>query len=330
MPQLTTPAPTGAPAAAPAAAPAPSAPLAAYPPPPPPPPPPASSAYAPDSPVAPRPRRGRLLAGGLVAALALGAGGAALAARGGTGPVASPLAAAAANTQAATTARVELTVTGGGLPGELRAAGAVDFATNASHLEIDLAALAGLAGEHNLGDGRIEVVTQNGAAYLKTAFLAELTGSGPQWVKIDAAQLAAHSGGPLPTVPHLDIADPQAILALLREHADSVTPGGPEVLDGVTTTRSTATFDLARLASEHGGSRSSEDLAGLFGRLGDTVITVDVWVGADDVIRQAVARVPSAEGEITVSFRLRAVGEPVTVEVPAASDVFDVTRLLSR
>jgi hypothetical protein len=295
-----------------------------------PPPPPGTAPVYVTAPAAAAPgrrRRGRLLGGALVAVLAVGAGGLALVARGDEAS-ASPLVAAAARTEAARSARVEIVVEAPGMPAPLTMGGELDFRSRAAHLELDLSSLAGRStGRLPAGDGRLEVITQGAVSYVKVGALAALSDRGPQWFKVDASALPGGAEGPLPAGADLD---PGALLDLLKAEADSVTVVGTEPLDGVTATHRVARFDLARLARAEGTGLSPEDAERLVAGLADPVVTVDLWVGDDGYLHRLTFAMTTSEGPARVDVRLRDFGAAFTVVPPAADQVLDLTSLLGR
>jgi hypothetical protein len=296
-----------------------------------PPPPPGIAAVATPEPAsvpARRPRRnGRLLGGALVAALAVGAGGLAVVARSDQA-AASPLAAAVARTEAVRTARVEVVVEAPGMPAPFTMRGELDFRSQAARFEIDASSLTGRGpGRPAAVDSRVEVITQGAEAYLKVGALSTLSDRAPQWFKVDASALPGGAAGPLPAGAGLD---PGALLSLLKAEADSVTVAGTESLDGVTVTHHVARFDLARLARAEGTGLSPEDAERLFAGPAGLVVTADLWVGDDGLLRRLTVATTTPEGPVRVDLRLRDFGAAVTVTPPAADQVLDLTSLLGR
>ena len=268
--------------------------------------------------------------------LVIGAMGVAavLGACGGGSP--SPLAVvsrAPAQTTAAKTSKVSVTVHMAGVTGlpaggvSIGGEGAFDYGAGQGTLTLDLPAVGGV----NIG--RVDAVFAAGVVYekLPSQFAAEL--GGKPWVKLDLRSVGAD-------VSQLGQAqsDPTAGLNYLRGVTGAVTKVGDEKVRGTDTTHYRATVDLARAAAAtpEPGRTALQKLVGLF-----TVKTfpVEVWIDGDNRVRRLTftfdlssVHVPNARtqptGTMTMTMELFDFGTPVSVTLPPADQVTDLSALI--
>ncbi len=299
-----------------------------------PPPPPAPSPYfAPPvaTPVGPSRRRGWVVGAGAFAVVALVFGVLALT-RGGSHSPSSALAAAAARTEAQTSARVEMTMVLplAGITAPLTVSGEVDFTSGASRFVIDLSGLVGASkGQLAPDQTRVELVTKGLVSYMKIPGLDALTGASGKWIKLDSAALAkGRSGVDLENLFAQQRNDPSQMLDLLRTHAQSVTEVGRDNVRGVATTRSTAKIDIAQLYRARAVVVDETRLAAAVEQFSGGVMTVDVWIDDAGLVRRQAIAVPSAAGVLTYNIEFFDFGAPVHVTVPADRDAIDLTALI--
>jgi hypothetical protein len=266
------------------------------------------------------------------------------------------LQAATAKTVAAEQAKVSITVSASGLPSlagpsgssgssgssassssaTVSVEGAIDTAAHRSQFTVDLSQIEGLvpgpisSALGSLHDGKLDVVTDGSDVYIDLGSLGGIFGatSGTSWVKVSGpAGAGADAGGYL--------ADGTDILQLLG-NAGQVTTVGTEAVRGVDTTHYRGTVDVASALAQLPADKRAEvqsRLAQLGVDPASVSFPVDVWVDKDDLVRRVqlavdsskvvkTAGAPAITG--TVTMELYDVGQPVTITVPPANQVFTV------
>lgn len=263
-----------------------------------------------------------------------------------TAPANTPayLSQAAANTAAATTYKMAMTVTMSGVSGAgdltVKADGEFDAKAERAHLTEDLGSLFGALGSSSgvsvpKGSSTIEVVLDGKTVYVKSGLLSMLGGgSDKPWVKVDASEMSGGSsitGGGTGT-------NPTGLLDLLTTEGNGLKELGHETLRGVDTRHVGTTIDLAKaLADAPASSKAQleEQLQSLGGSLDSFVtIPVEAWIDADGQVRKftmtfdfakAGKDVPElAKAKATITVELYDLGKPVDIAVPPASQVSEL------
>jgi hypothetical protein len=235
----------------------------------------------------------------LVGAPACGSGGSASS---------SPLAAAAARTEAAGTARV-VTVSRGDLAGATfshRAAGVVDYRRGF----VSVAQASTIAGQLRPPVRRIEL---DGFFYTDGSGTMELP-PGKRWVREKEANGQATGAG-----------DPTRFLGYVRDWASAASLIGQGRVGGVPAEIYRAKLDLhhavERDLEEHGWS--DQAIEQFVGTSLDGPATVEAAVGRDGLVRRIVVRSSSSLGRETQTLLLSDFGVRVDVRPPAAATVVD-------
>lgn len=287
-----------------------------------------SSVSAPDG---GRRRRPFVLGAAVLAVAALGVGAfVALTARGGPDATAAEqpytLAVAAQQTIDARTVEFDLTVSAGTL-GDIAVTGAVD---NESHLvtaTTDLSSLLALGDSPlPIGNGQMTVLFDgdNGVVYLGADALGGFLPAEAGWVSIDLGVLAEQNGQNLDDLAGTLGVDPSDIARSLL-NTDDATEVGSEVIDGVETKHYTVSIDIAAALAAIPENEVDSALADA--DLPDTVV-YDVWVTADNQLRR-VAFDTEVQGQtLAMQLDLTTSTEPLGIEIPDTSNVFDLTGLL--
>ena len=291
----------------------------------------------------------RLCGAGLVAALALVAGGCG----GGdaeTGAAAAhisfeQLARSATTSADATSGRfsfdMSFSAPGADEPFALSGEGAFDAPSKRSSMSLDLSSLAkllggflaGVAGSTsgdlpNLGDPagwKIQVVQDGAVAYVRFPALDDKLPAGKSWIRGDEG-LSANGF----EFGQFTNNDPRQVLDALRGVTGDVQTVGTEDLRGVETTHYRALVDPARVA-KHAQGTDGQTAQSLFGQLtsesGLAEIPVDVWLDPDGLVRKltleltATDPATSQSGSATISFELWDYGKAIAIDVPPASQV---------
>lgn len=207
--------------------------------------------------------------------------------------------------------------------------------------EIDMTMDLGLLG------GEMQIVMADGVVYMRSPLFQD---AGTEWVSLDPSKMtpeeAAHFGG-----FGAGTTDPSAYAGLFAG-VFKVEEAGEQEIGGVPTTRYTGTIDLTRVLENFGDvvgaevdetTRDQLEMAiDQFEALGiDDRIPFELWVDDDGLPRRQrvsldfgelatgggmVPGTGDAKFEMTVDYS--AFDEPVEIEVPAASEVTDVTETL--
>lgn len=290
-----------------------------------------------------RRRRSGKIAASVVAVSAL-AVGAFAAVTGGSGNdvVASPfsLVAAAEDAVAARTVEFDLTMSASDVA-SVEVSGAVDNDAQLISITTDLSSLLPL-GDMALpfDGGRVTLLADgdSGTVYLDAESLGGFLPSSVSWVSIDLGALAEQSGKVLDDLSDELALDPSELARTLLE-SDDVVEVGADTIDGAEVMRYEVTVDVATALGELPRAELDEalddldlpadlelpDLAGL--DLPDS-LTYDVWVTADNQLRRVGFDTEIAGQSLSMQLDLTAGDEPLGLELPDDSDVFDLSGLL--
>jgi hypothetical protein len=208
----------------------------------------------------------------------------------------------------------------------------VDNATKQAAMTMDL----GLMG------GEMEMVMDDGVIYMRSP---AFEGAPTPWVSLDPSRMdpaaAAQFGG-----FGAGTTDPSAYAGLFAGVFD-VKASGDADIDGIATTRYTGAIDLqkvlegfADVVGEDADAKTTEQLEAAveqFEALGiDGKIPFQIWIDDEGLPRRQritmdfgdlVPGAGEAQMEMTVDYS--AFGEPVDVDLPKASEVTDVTKMLT-
>jgi hypothetical protein len=276
-------------------------------------------------------RRPLALAAAVIAVVALGVGAFVALAGGRSGDVAEvaepySLLAAAESTIAARTVEFDLTVSAADLV-DVTVSGAVDNESKIVSVTTDLSSLLAL-GEMpmSLGGGDMTVLVDgsSGVVYLDAGALGGFLPDGAAWVSIDLGVLAEQSGQSLDDLRSEFALDPTDIARTLLD-TDNATEIGADTIDGVETRRFQVTVDLAEALAAVPQAEIDPTLGDI--DFPDTV-TYDVWITADNQLRRVSFDTEIAGQSISMLLDMTTTGESLGVELPADSEVVDLTALL--
>lgn len=269
------------------------------------------------------------LAAAVVAVVALGIGAfVALTGSSSGADVAEPysLQAAAESAVAARTIEFDLSVSASDL-GEVMVSGAVDNETNVVSITTDLSSLLALGDMPlPLGDGEMTVLVDgsSGVVYLDASVLGGFLSQGAAWVSIDLGALAEQSGESLDDLAGELALDPTDIASSLLD-TENATEVGVETIDGVEAKHYEVSVDVAAMLATVPQADIDPALADI--ELPDTIV-YDVWVTVDNQLRRVSFDTDIAGQSIALQLDLTTSGDALGVELPAASEVFDLTALL--
>jgi len=296
------------------------------------------------------------IATALVAAVAFGAaafGGAFGSHPATPGSARGALGAAAASSAAASSVAFTVTAThstSSSVTTLMSGAGAVDLKTDTGRLSATIPALAGIVGS---GQDSVNVISNGSSVYLGSPALSSLTG-GSTWLRARLPQGSGSGNADSSTLAVL--ADPSQLLGLLTSIGGQVTTVGHVDLHGVPTTEYRTKVTVSELAARAGltaGSTLGARVAKVLGQLGNSSVPVTAWVGNDGYVRQLSASLDLSQAtlgglvgdlvstslnsstssrstsatDVTVGFSHY--GEPVDVTVPPASQVTNVSGVVS-
>jgi hypothetical protein len=190
--------------------------------------------------------------------------------------------------------------------------------------------------------GEMEMVMDDGVIYMRSPVFE---GAPTRWVSLDPAKMdpeaAAQFGG-----FGAGTTDPSAYAGLFAGVFD-VKASGEADIEGIATTRYTGTIDLqkvlegfAEVVGEEADEKTRKQLEAMveqFEALGiDAKMPFQIWIDDEGLPRRQritmdfgdlVPGAGEARMEMTVDYS--AFGEPVHVEIPKASEVTDVTKMMT-
>ncbi len=183
---------------------------------------------------------------------------------------------------------------------------------------------------------KLEMRLDGTVAYMRMPLLADKLPGGKEWVRLDLEKAASLQGLDLEQLEGFAKgSDPRQMLDFLRSVSSEVTRIGTEEVRGVETTHYFAVVDfrkaLADLARTSGEQSLFTQFGGFTGALQN--LPVDVWVDADNLVRRmnmdlSFAVPGQGEAKASVAMELFDYGQPVSVDVPSASDTVDVSSLV--
>lgn len=247
------------------------------------------------------------------------------------------ISAASAKTNDAGTAGVEMqmSIEATGQSMNIAGQGAMDMDAQIAHMtmtmESDDPAMA-------MADvGEIEMVMDGLKVYTKypPEVMASLPGNKP-WALIDMQAVGESQGMDYAALAQTSGSDPSQMLQYLNGVSGNVDTVGREDIGGVTATHYKATVDLSRVSDEAPADIRKAVRASIEAmqeQIGKSTIPVDVWIGDDGFLRRMTMSMQSdggAQGPFSMAMTLDMYdfGEAVSVEVPPASQVTDITDMM--
>jgi hypothetical protein len=239
------------------------------------------------------------------------------------------LAASATRTSHAKSARVamrmRMTAAAGGTAVTVTATGVVGFRDRSADLRMDMA-IPGAA------SFRMREIMVWPVIYMRSPLFAAAL-HGKRWMKLDMARLERANGIDLNALTSTGSSDPTAMLQTLENESDSLRNLGAATVRGVPTVHYRAVIDLdkaARNAPAALRAAVQKSDARLVAMLGTSRMPMDVWIGADRLVRRVAYRmsipVAATGGTMTMDMRLDIFdfGVPVHVTAPPARQVADL------
>lgn len=186
---------------------------------------------------------------------------------------------------------------------------------------------SGLPAQLSQHGSTAEFVLADKVMYLKLPFLSGMLPGGKQWMKVDLSAAARQAGTSLGSFGQLD---PQQWLQQLLASSDTQKLG-TDTVQGEQMTHYRTTIDPSKLtANVPAAQRAAVRKA--MKQIGMSTIPVDVWVDGKGLLRQESLSLSLGQGlqnaTMKMTFDLHDFGEPVSVEVPPADQVFDALAAL--
>jgi hypothetical protein len=186
--------------------------------------------------------------------------------------------------------------------------------------------------------GEVEMIIGKGSViYVRAPMLASDIPSTTRWIKLDPSRLPGSEGG---FGAATAAADPATILAAIKD-ALTVQEVGADTVDGAETTRYRATVDivkllplLARMSDDEPTDADMREARDQLEKLGLDMLPIDLWVDDAGFVKQIRLNVDMTDVEPNrhISFALTLTfsdfGEPVSIDIPPASQVTDITDTL--
>jgi hypothetical protein len=170
------------------------------------------------------------------------------------------------------------------------------------------------------GQGQLRVVLLGRTAYLGLPASVGLP-AGKRWVKIDGTgdNPMDKLFGPVLEQLHGSV-DPMSNLSLLKG-VTTITPAGTEQVDGVSTTKYTASVDLVTAAAQATGP-AAQQYKELVGG-GARTMRYTLWVDGQNLPRKFATRVPTTVGTVAATGTYTDWGKPVSIPAPKPRQVAD-------
>jgi hypothetical protein len=219
-----------------------------------------------------------------------------------------------------------------GTVGQMDMAGVEQFSPTAA---VDATAnLAGTQLASTVGTS-MEFIEENGVEYVKFSgsALARQLAARP-WIKIDLNQLStgpnASALGATAKLNQGTDAQQQIKLLLTSGNLKKV---GSETVDGIATTHYSGDVDPAKLLQAEGAGKLTaadiQELQSVLQASGIVSEHIDLWLDRSGLPAEMKMTANSASGPIAADVHFSAWGAPVTINVPPADQVTDVSKLVS-
>jgi hypothetical protein len=186
--------------------------------------------------------------------------------------------------------------------------------------------------------GEVElIVGKDSVVYVRAPMLASYIPAKTPWIKLDPSALPQQPGG----VGAAAALDPAAILTAL-EGAISVDEVGADTVDGTDATHYRANVDLlkllpsfAELAPDAPTDAEMQEAKDKLTELGLDTLPIDLWVDGDGYLTQvrfaldlSTIAPDRAGASFSITLTLSDIGEDISIDVPPASQVTDLTDML--
>jgi hypothetical protein len=205
--------------------------------------------------------------------------------------------------------------------------GAMDTSAHRMQLSMDLSKAAALAGESDLV-GKMTIVEDGLVMYVSSSMFGTMLPGGKSWVRLDLSKMAGMSGFDLSALTS-GPTDPRASLEQLSK-AGNVVKIGPQKVGGAATTRYSVLVDLRQGLDKLGEAQRAamEQVLERLESAGGRYVPADAWIDGNGYLRRFKVAIPNYLGtgtSISLTMNLFGFGDAVTIEVPPAEQVVDLT-----
>lgn len=180
--------------------------------------------------------------------------------------------------------------------------------------------------------GEVEIRLVDDAMYMNAGPEAAAEMDGKTWLKIGMSDGGAGGGGnPLLELKQAD--DNPAEEAQMMNAAEDLERVGEEKVEGVRTTRYTGTVTLDDLRADLKGKdaktkKDRQEQIDEMAEQGFDEFTMDMWIDGEDHTKQFRMQAETKEGPLDTTMTFLSYNEPVTVEVPPASETADMDAMM--
>jgi hypothetical protein len=202
------------------------------------------------------------------------------------------------------------------------------------HMTLTIPSLGMLPG------GTVEMIIGKGpVVYVKAPMLASFIPVKTPWIKLDPSTLPQSETGGFGAATAA--ANPAAILAAIKD-ALTVEEVGADTVDGTDATHYRAAVDLvkllpllAQMSPEKPTDADMKDAKDQLQKLGLQTLPIELWVDRDGFLKQAQLALdlskidpdhPGVSFSLTLTFS--DIGQEISIDVPPASQVTDISDLL--
>jgi hypothetical protein len=245
---------------------------------------------------------------------------------------------------------VSMTFPGADEPFALAGEGAFDHTAERASFSVDMSSLASMlgglfAGLGGVGAGaqgvpdfddpsgwQIEVVRDGDVGYVRFPALDDQLPDGKSWIRARAGEKAG--GFELDELDQFAQSDPRELLDALKAVTSEVEVVGTESLRGSDVTHYRAVVEPEDLAAKvpAGQREQTESLVDqITAQTGLEAVPVDVWIDSSGLVRKlamtfsAVDPASSQRTEAAIAFELWDYNQPVSIDLPPASEVVDAS-----
>jgi hypothetical protein len=192
-----------------------------------------------------------------------------------------------------------------------------------------------------LPGGKVEMIVGKGSVvFVKAPMLASFIPASTPWIKLDPSSLPQGQGGGLGAASAA--VNPAAILAAIKD-ALTVEEVGADTVDGAETTQYRASVDLvkllpllAQMTPDAPTDAEMQKAKDQLEKLGLQTLPIELWVDGAGFIKQIqlALDLSSIDADhpgtsFSLTLTLSDVGEPISIDVPPASQVTDISDLLA-
>lgn len=190
-----------------------------------------------------------------------------------------------------------------------------------------------------LPGGKVEMIVGKGSViYVQAPMLASMIPATTPWIKLDPSELPEYDDA---LAEAAAAGNPAVILDAIKD-ALTVEEIGADTVDGAGVTHYRATVDivkllplLAELTNEGPTAAEMQEAKDQLRKVGLEHFPVELWVDEEGFLKQArvALDLSSVDPELagtsfSLTFTFSDVGEPISIDVPPASQVTDITELL--